>query len=163
MICDRIYAGDFMNKSMIERALKCYEFESYNIDPSKVQHVPMGQFKSSTEDKPLLLVENLQVCVGLYAVTQSSSFASHIHTIDNKEFYYDEKAKELKTKKIDALYEWISNNYNKEIEEEVLIGIVLGCIPLKEAHFALKSIRNHMHTILNKLDRKNITPQSKTF
>lgn len=54
----------------ILRILKIEEFEADNLNLTKIKHVPMHQYRTSSLEKPLLLIENLQVCIGLYAYSK---------------------------------------------------------------------------------------------
>lgn len=51
------------------------------IDIHKVSHIPMHEWRISMNDKPLLYIENLQCCIGLYGYGNGFAFAAHINTV----------------------------------------------------------------------------------
>ena len=79
------------SESMIERSLKIWGFDYDNIEISKIRHVPMHDWKISTNNKPLLYIDNLQCCIGLYVYGNGFSFAAHINTVvfRNNEYILD--------------------------------------------------------------------------
>lgn len=69
------------DKELLERSLKIWDFDIDQLSIDAIQHVPMHEWKLATKDKPLLYVENLQCCVGLYAYGNNFAFAAHINTV----------------------------------------------------------------------------------
>lgn len=69
------------DKELLERSLKIWNFDIDQLLIDAIQHVPMHEWKLATKDKPLLYVENLQCCVGLYAYGNNFAFAAHINTV----------------------------------------------------------------------------------
>lgn len=69
-----------LTKEDIKRHLEIWDFNLDNIDINLVEYVDMGEYKVATKEKPLLLVDNLQVCVSLFAYQNNFGFASHINT-----------------------------------------------------------------------------------
>lgn len=78
---------------IISRILKMEEFALTNLDLNKIKHVPMHQYRISSSDQPLLLIDNLQVCVGLYAYSKNFGFGAHLNpvVIRGDEFCCDSK------------------------------------------------------------------------
>lgn len=44
-------------------------------------HVPMHEYRVSSTGMPLLLIENLQVCIALYAYSKNYGFAAHLNPV----------------------------------------------------------------------------------
>ena len=93
----------------------------------------MHEWRISTKNKPLLYVENLQCCVGLYIYGNNFAFAAHINTVvfDKDEYTLDEKKRPLYCKRCrDLLTELLK--FKGKIVEPFKLGISLGVTPLKD-------------------------------
>lgn len=140
---------------MINHTLKVYGFNLDNLDINKIQHVPMHEYRVSTLDKPLLYIENLQCCVGLFIYGNGFSFASHINpvVIRNNEFITQDD-KLICTRCNDLLNSLLS--YKGNIYEPFTIGISLGVIPLSNNEKTMVSIYNGTNETIDKLRKLNI-------
>ncbi len=121
------------DKNLIEKSLNIWNFDVEQIDIEKIQHVPMHEWRISTEAKPLLYVENLQCCVGLYAYGNNFAFAAHINPVvfANNEYTLDDNKKPLYCNRCnDLLTELLK--FNGKMVEPFKIGISLGGTPLKD-------------------------------
>ena len=87
-----------------------------DINLDQIKHVPMHQYGISTKEKPLLLIENLQVCIGLYAYSKDFSFAAHLNpvVIRENEFKCDSNQNITYCNRIDDLFNIVTNAEIKE-------------------------------------------------
>ena len=151
------------NTEQILRILKTEEFEIDELDLNKIMHVPMHQYRISSLEKPLLLIENLQVCIGLYAYGKNFGFAAHLNPVVMRgdEFECDINKNIVYCNRIDDLFNAIINSR----VDKVNIGISIGVNPFYETYqqvdmldkfiddLALKL--NSIGIIVNKLDLVN--------
>lgn len=133
------------------RALTIYGFNVENLDINKIEHVPMHEYRVSTKTKPLLYIDNLQCCLGIYAYGNNFGFAAHINPLIMRgdEFKLDENRKAIKCKRIDDLKNIILKN--SVIGEEINIGVSIGCAPLNEDYYTVKMIHENIDTLVSKL------------
>ena len=76
------------DNDLIKWSLHVWNFNTRDLSIESIQHVPMHEWRVSTLKKPRLHIENLQVCVCLYAYSNNFAFEAHINTVvfDNYEF-----------------------------------------------------------------------------
>lgn len=141
------------NKELIEYSLKIWGFDINTIELEKVRHIPMHQYKISTQHKPLLYIDNLQCCVGLYAYGNNFAFAAHINTVvfDNDEYSLDENRKPIHCNRCYDLYREILN-YKEIIKEPFKVGIAYGCSPLNNKEKSIILIYQGINDIVKKLN-----------
>lgn len=141
------------NISLIEQSLKIWGFDISKIEIDKVKHVPMHQYKISTQNKTLLYIDNLQCCVALYAYGNNFAFVSHINTVvfDKNEYSLDENKRPNHCNRCDDLYKAILN-YKGIIKEPFKIGIGLGCLPLDSSEKSMVLIYQGIKNIIKKLN-----------
>lgn len=151
------------NKESISRILKIEEFNLEELNLNKIMHVPMHEYRVSTLEKPLLLIENLQVCIGLYAYGKNFGFASHLNpvVIRGDEFECDSDKNIVYCNRIDDLFNAIINSH----VDEVNIGISIGITPFYETYQQVALLDkliddltlklNSMGIIVNKLDLRH--------
>ena len=149
---------------LITRILKMEEFELDKLNLNQIKHVPMHQYRISSLEKPLLLIENLQVCIGIYAYSKNFGFAAHLNpmVMRGDEFQCDENGNIVHCNRIDDLFNAI---INAKIQEPVYIGISVGFSPnqktYQQVNMLNKSIDdlisrlNNMGVVATKLDLKN--------
>jgi len=141
------------NKEVIERILK---IEGFNIDNiNMVKHVPMHQYRIINKDKPLLLIENLQVCIGLYAYSKEFGYAAHLNpvVIRGDEFVVD-KFKNIKhCNRVEELYKEIIKANPKN---EVYIGISIGCNPTYKTYIVVDMLNILIDKLIVKLKKIGI-------
>ena len=100
----------------ISRILNIEGFQLDELNLNQIKHVPMHQYEISSLEKPLLLIENLQVCIGLYAYSKNFGFAAHLNPliIRGSEFECDENKNIIYCNRIDDLFNAIINSIPKE-------------------------------------------------
>lgn len=141
--------------NMILRILKIENFKLEDVNLNKIQHVPMHDYRLSSKEKSLLLIENLQVCIGLYAYSKNYGFASHLNpeVIRGNEFEYDEQKNKIYCNRIDDLFMSI---INENPHETVKIGISLGYCPSKETYKAVELIDKSIDNLITRLNTLEI-------
>ena len=141
------------NESLIEHSLKIWGFNIDSLEIKKIQHIPMHEWRISTKDKPLLYIDNLQCCIGLYAYGNNFAFGSHINTVvfANDEYVLDENKKPIYCNRCDDLYKSILKNKNI-INEPYKIGIAIGCSPLDNSEKSIALISEGIKDIIKKLN-----------
>lgn len=139
--------------SLIERSLKIWDFDISNLEIEKIQHVPMHEWRISTNEKPLLYIDNLQCCIGLYAYGNNFAFASHINTVvfKNDEYSLDTNKRPIYCNRCDDLFKAILNNKNI-INEPFKIGIAIGCTPLNSSEKSITLINEGIKDVIKKLN-----------
>lgn len=140
------------DKELIERSLKIWNFDIDNIQIDAIQHVPMHEWRISTKDKPLLYVENLQCCVGLYTYGNNFAFAAHINTVvfDKNEYVLDENKTPSCCNRCQDLLTQILN-YNGNITEPFKIGIAFGATPPGDTEKSMVLIYSGVEELTKKL------------
>lgn len=130
--------------------LKNWNFDLDNIDVDKVVHVPMHQYRISTEEKPMLFIENLQCCIGLYAIVDNYVFAAHINpSILRGDEFATKCGKVIRCKRIDDLRDFIIK-YNPS-KSDFTIGIMIGSRPLDENDPNMRVFYNDLKDLLYEL------------
>ena len=145
------------NKEIIERSLKVWEFDIDNISTEEIRHVPQHEWRIATKEKPLLYVENLQVCIGLYAYGNNFAFAAHInplvlakneYTLDvNGNPSYCNRCQDLLTQLL---------NYSGEITEPFKIGISYGVTPIAHTEKTMQLVLSGVEEVIKKLNEIGI-------
>lgn len=122
------------------RSLKIFGFEVENLELDRIRHVPMHQYRIATKEKPMLYVENLQVCVGLYAYCENFGFASHINTVIIREddFILNDNKIPIELQRIRDLKREILEH--SSIMETIKIGLALGVTPISKSYPTMKLI-----------------------
>ncbi len=143
------------NKNTISRILSLEGFELENLNLDEINHVPMHQYRVSTTQQPLLLVENLQVCIGLYAYSENFGFAAHLNpiVIHGNEFKYDENKNIVSCNRINDLYESITN---LKPTKKVYIGLSLGFCPSNNTYKVVELLDKSIDNIIIKLNNIGI-------
>lgn len=146
-----------LTKEDIKRHLEIWDFNLDNIDINLVEYVDMGEYKVATKGKPLLLVDNLQVCVSLFTYQNNFGFASHINTkvMINDDYYLNEQGYPTKLKRIEDLYNAIINS-KINTNEPLKICISYGCTPLSKDYPSMVLIYKAIEELIEKLSQKGI-------
>ena len=145
------------DKNLILKTLNIWNFDVQQIDASKIQHIPMHEWRVSTKDKPLLYVENLQCCVGLYAYGNNFAYAAHINSVvfAKGEYTLDINKRPLYCNRcMDLLKELL--NFKGEIVEPFKIGIALGVTPLDDREKSMLLIYYELEEVIKKLHQLGI-------
>ena len=139
------------DKETILRILKLEGFELDKINLDEINHVPMHQYRISSKERPLLFIENLQVCIGLYAYSKNFGFAAHLNPVVMRgdEFQYDENKNITYCNRIDDLFNAIVNYKHKE---KVYIGIALGFNPIPETYKLIDILDKSIDKLIPKLN-----------
>ena len=142
------------NTEQITRILKIEEFEIDKLDLNKIMHVPMHQYRISSLEKPLLLIENLQVCIGLYAYGKNFGFASHLNPVVMRgdEFECDINKNIVYCNRIDDLFNAIINSK----VDKVNIGISIGVTPFYETYQQVDMLDKLIDDLALKLNKLGI-------
>jgi len=137
------------NKEIINRILNIEGFDLNEIDINQIKHVPMHQYRISDKEKSLLLIENLQVCIGLYAYGNNFSFAAHINPVvmRENEFTCDENNNILYSNKINDLFKEIVNSKVTEVN----IGLSIGFNPVGKTYEVLDLLDKAIYDTIKKL------------
>lgn len=145
------------DNDLIERSLRIWGFDMDEIDISNIQHVPMHEWRISTNDKSLLYIENLQCCIGLYAYGNGFAFATHINTVvfDKNEYALNDDGEPIYCNRCNDLIKEILK-YKGKIEEPFKIGISIGVTPLNKKEKSMLLIYKGINDIIKKLKFLNI-------
>ena len=140
---------------MILRILKIEEFELDELNLNQIMHVPMHQYRISSSEKPLLLIENLQVCIGLYAYSKNFGFAAHLNPVVMRgdEFKYDINKNIVSCNRINDLFNSI---IEAKIQEPVYIGISVGFNPGKKTNEVVDMLSKSIDNLISKLNAMGI-------
>lgn len=141
------------DRELLERSLKNGDFDMDNTSIELIQHVPMHEWRISTKNKPLLYVENLQCCVGLYAYGNNFAFAAHINTVVFKknEYALDKNNNPLYCNRCQNLFMELMT-YKGNIVEPFKIGIALGYIPLDNNEKSMALIYSGIEKLIKNLN-----------
>lgn len=122
------------------KSLKICGFEVENLELDKIRHIPMHQYRVTSKEKPMLYVENLQVCVALYAYSNHFGFAAHINTVIIREddFILNDNKMPIQLQRTNDLKRVILENYS--MNEPIKIGLALGCSPISKSYPTMKLI-----------------------
>lgn len=145
------------NIDLIKRSLMIFGFDLSELGIYKIRHVPMHEWRISTFNKPLLYIENLQCCIGLYICGNSFAFATHINTVvfDNNEYILNEDGIPIYLNRCDDLiYEILK--FKGTIYEPFKIGISIGSTPLDKNKKSMVLIYEGINNIIKKLNFLNI-------
>ena len=139
------------DKNLIIRILKLEDFELDNLNINQIKHVPMHQYRVSTKEQPLLLIENLQVCIGLYAYSKNFAFAAHLNPVVKRgdEFKYDENNNIIYCNRIDDLFNAI---IDAKIQEPIYIGISIGFNPVEKTYQVVDMLNKSIDELVSKLN-----------
>ena len=139
----------------IERILNIEGFDLDNLNLSEIKHVPMHQYKISTKEKPLLLVENLQVCIGLYAYSKNFAYAAHLNPVvlRGNEFICDEHKNIKDCNRVVDLYREIIKN---KIDNTIYIGLSIGCNPVYKTYKVVEMLNKLIDQLIIKLQNIGI-------
>ena len=135
----------------ISRILKLEEFDLDELNLNQIKHVPMHQYRTSSLEKPLLLIENLQVCIGLYAYSRNFGFAAHLNPVVMRgdEFKYDINKNIIYCNRIDDLFNAI---IDAKIQEPVYIGISVGFNPVEKTYQIVDMLDKSIDNLISKLN-----------
>lgn len=145
------------DRELIEHTLKIFNFDMDRISIEAIQHVPMHEWRIATKDKPLLYVENLQCCIGLYAYGNNFAFAAHINTavFDKNEYALDKNRNPLYCNRCQDLLTQVLN-YNGNIMEPFKIGIAFGVTPLDDTEKSMELIYSGIEELIKRLNHLGI-------
>lgn len=143
------------SNEIIERILKIEEFNLEEINLNKIKLVPMHEYKISSKEKPLLLVQNLQVCISLYAYSNNFAFASHLNPliILEDEFKCDQNRNIIYSRRIEDLYNAIIES---DIKGPFYIGVSVGFNPVEKTYQAIDILNKGINNLIFKLNNKGI-------
>lgn len=132
-----------MNTKNIEHRLNIWKFDTSTIDINNIIYVPMHEYRVT--NNKLLLIDNLQCCIGLYAYSKDFAFGAHINPLilRNNEFIIDSNNK-LNLNRIKDLKKTILKYTNNEIK----IGIALGSSPLDKDYKTIKIIYESIYNLI---------------
>lgn len=138
------------------RSLKIFGFEVEKLELDRILHVPMRQYRIATKEKPMLYIENLQVCVAIYAYCENFGFASHINTVvlEEGDFILNEKKIPIKVRSIENLKSCILKI--PSIKEPIKIGIAIGYTPISKDYFTIKLIYEELEVLIKELSSSDI-------
>ncbi len=144
------------DKSRLIRSLHILKFNVENLDINKINYVPIHQYKIATKEHPLLYVDGLQCCIGLYAYCTNFAFASHINPkiIRNNDFDLDINNLPISCKKINDLKKCIFEN--TPFLELLKIGIAFGVTPLSKDYTTMQIIYNNIDKLISELNLMGI-------
>ena len=139
----------------ISRILKIEEIKLDELNLNKIKHVPMHQYRISSLDKPLLLIENLQVCIGLYAYSKNFGFAAHLNPVvmRGNEFRCDENKNIICCNRVDDLFNAI---IDAKIQEPVYIVISVGFNPVQKTYQQVNMLDKSIDKLISKLNTMGI-------
>lgn len=136
-----------------QRTLSSWGFDVESLEIDKIQHVPMHQYRVSSQKYPMLYVDNLQCCVGLYAYGNGFGFAAHINPVvmRGNEYEHDSNNRPIYFKRTDDLLKCILE-CNLPMTEPLKIGIATSEKPLDESYPAIKMIYDKIDELVLKLN-----------
>lgn len=123
------------------RSLRIFGFDVENLELDKVGHVPMHQYRIATKEKPMLYIENLQVCVALYAYSNNFGFAAHINPIIMRGDDFtirNSSRKPIQFQRTNDLKRVILESY--PIRGPIKIGLALGYCPISKNNQTIELI-----------------------
>lgn len=141
------------NEELKLKSLSIWGFETEELEIDKIKHVPMHQYKISSNEYPMLYVDNLQCCIGLYAYGNGFGFAAHVNTVvmNGDEFELDSNKNPIYFKRIDDLLKEVLQS-NIAFSEPLKIGIAIGSCPLGDDNPTIKMIYNGVNSLIEKLN-----------
>lgn len=140
------------DKDLIERILLYEGFDTEDINTNQICHVPMHEYRLSSIEKPLLLIENLQVCLALYAYNTNFAFAAHLNPIVMRgdEFNVDYSGNITFCNRVNDIFNAILKHNNAQ-KEPVYIGIMLGSNPTPKTYSVVNMINSDIDSLIAKL------------
>lgn len=144
------------DKELKLKSLSIWGFDIKNLDIEKIVHVPMHQYRIATKEEPMLYVDNLQCCIGLYAYGNNFGFAAHINPVVmcGDEYELDNRGKVIRCRRMDDLKSAILNNHF--LLGVINIGISLDCSPLDENYPTVKMIYDGIDNLIVELNSTGI-------
>ena len=138
------------------RSLTIYGFDVDSIDTNKIAYVPMNQYRIATYEHPVLYVDGLQCCIGLYAYGNNFGFAAHINpkVIDNDNYELNNNNIAIRCRRIDDLKNIILNEYHSI--EPIKIGTAFGVNPLNEDYPTVRMIYDGIDELIEQLNKIGI-------
>lgn len=130
------------------KSLNTWGVNTEDLDIDRISHVPMHEYRVATEEQPMLYIDNLQCCIGLYAYGNDFGFAAHINpaVMQGDEYELDDKGTAIRCKRIDDLRNAIlSNNY---FDEPIKFGISIGSRPLDRNHPTVRMIYDGVNNLI---------------
>ena len=73
-----------LSDNELKKLLEAEGFNASKIDIDSIQYVPIHEFRVSNNERKLLLIKDLQSCIGLYAYGEGFAFAASIDPTDIK-------------------------------------------------------------------------------
>lgn len=139
------------NEKMKINTLNFWGFDLQNLNVNKICHVPMHQYRIATKEQPLLYVDNLQCCIGLYAYSNTFGFAAHINPVVMRgdEYELNDSGIAIRFNRINDLKNAILKHDN--YEEKIKIGISLGWSPLDKEYPTVKMIHESINNLIMEL------------
>ncbi len=121
-----------LSDNELKKLLEAEGFNASKIDIDSIQYVPIHEFRVSNNERKLLLVKDLQSCIGLYAYGEGFAFAASIDPTDIKgnEFILS-KGSPIYCTRVYDLYLAIKENIN-QIRGPLNIGVAIGLCPKDE-------------------------------
>lgn len=140
-------------KDTIERILKIENIDIEDI--SEIKHVPMHEYRVSDNKKTKLLIENLQVCISLFAYSKNFAFAAHLNPVvlRENEIVCDSNKNIIYSRRIDDLYKEIKNS---NIEDTLYIGLSIGFNPVEKTYELVNVLDNSIDTLIIELNKIGI-------
>lgn len=140
-------------KDTIERILKLENFNVEDIDD--IKHVPMHEYRVSDNEKTKLLIENLQVCISLFAYSKNFAFAAHINPVvlRGDEIECDSNKKIISSRRVDDLFKEIKAT---NIKDTLYIGISIGFNPIDKTYELINVLNDSIDKLVIELNKTGI-------
>lgn len=143
------------NEQLKLSSLSIFGFDIESLDINKICHVPMHQYRLSTKEQPMLYVDNLQCCIGIYAYGNNFGFSAHINpvVIRGDEYETNITGDIVRCRRIDDLKKAILSN---KLLKTINIGIIIGCTPLDRDYPTIKMIYEGINNLIKDLNYMGI-------
>lgn len=136
------------------RSLTLFGFDVSKLNMDKIMYVPMHEYRIAIKDKPMLYIDNLQCCIGLYAYSENFGFAAHINPIVLQDIEYSVgHGMPIHCRRVDDLKKAIINSKSTGT---IKVGISYGCAPLEPSYPTVKAIYDGITEMINELKEFNI-------
>lgn len=124
----------------------------------------MHQYRVSSQEYPMLYVDNLQCCVGFYAYGNGFAFAAHINPVVMREDEYelDSNNNPISFRRTDDLLKCLLES-SLPMVEPLKIGIATGVKPLDENYPTIKMIYDSIDKLVLKLNLIGINVKLETI